>query len=160
MSTTEKTKLRPMLPADVPVLAAIFQASIDDLAAEDYDEEQRAVWAAAADDEVAFGARLTGALTLVGTIGGAPVGFIALSGPETIEMLYVYPAAARRGVASLLLDAIEKLAAARGAKTLVVDASDTAKPFFEIKGFEAQRRQTVPLGDVWLGNTRMSKPLV
>lgn len=151
--------LRPMLPADVPVIAAIFQASIEELAAEDYDEGQRNAWAASADDEGAFGAMLTGCLTLVATIRGAPVGFIALEGKDHIKMLYVYPPKARQGVGALLCDAIEKLAAGRGAKMLTVDASDTARPFFEAKGFEAHRRQTVAIGDEWLGNTRMRKQL-
>lgn len=155
----DRAMLRPMLPADVPVLAAIFQAAIEDLAAEDYDDEQRQAWSAAADDEAAFGKTLAGCLTLVATARGAPVGFLALEGTDTIRMLYVYPRAARRGVASLLLDAIERLAAGRGSKQLVVDASDTARPFFEARGFDAVSRQTATLGDQWLGNTRMTKAL-
>lgn len=151
--------LRPMLPADVPVLAAIFQASIEELTADDYDDSQREAWAAPADDEQGFGGRLHTALTLVATVRGAPVGFIALEGAEHIDMLYVYPPAARQGIGSLLLDAIEKLAAGRGAQKLTVDASDTARPFFEAKGYEARHRQTLAIADQWLGNTRMSKKL-
>lgn len=151
--------LRPMLPADVPVLAAIFQASIEELTDEDYDDAQRNAWASAADDEAAFGARLAGALTIVATVQGAPVGFAALEGKDRIDMLYVYPPAARQGVATLLCDALEKLAAGRGAKTITVDASDTAQPFFERRGFEGVQRQTVSIGDCWLGNTRMKKTL-
>ena len=160
VSTTDEVALRPMLPADVPVLAAIFQSSVEDLTAEDYDDGQRAAWAAAADDEEAFGAGLATSLTLVATIQGAPVGFISLRGADLVDQLYVYPRAARRGAATALLGAIEKLAAARGAKQLEVDASDTARPFFETRGFEALRRQTAMLGDVWFGNTRMRKALV
>ena len=156
---THQAMLRPMLPADVPVLAAIYQASIETLTEEDYDEGQRNVWASAADDEPAFGATLAGCLTLVATIGGAPVGFIALEGKDSVKMLYVYPPATRQGVATLLYGAIEKLAVGRGAKLLTVDASDTAKPFFDAQGFEPQRRQTVMVGDCWLGNTRMQKTI-
>jgi putative acetyltransferase len=159
MSVTTEAALRPMLPADVPVLAAIFQAAIDELAADDYDEGQRNAWASVADDEIAFGAKLRAALTLVATVGGAPVGFIALEGQTKIDMLYVYPAAARRGIAGLLIGAIEALATARGTKDLEVDASDTARPFFEMKGYEPILRQTVMLGDHWFGNTRMRKTL-
>ena len=151
--------LRPLLPADVPVLAAIFQASIEDLAEDDYDEGQRASWSAAADDEAAFGTRLAAGLTLVATLRGAPVGFASLAGKEVLDMLYVYPPVARRGVGTLLVDAIETMARARGAARLTVDASDTARPFFEARGYEAQRRQTVDIGGEWLGNTHMSKPL-
>ncbi len=149
--------LRPLLPADVPVLAAIFQASIETLAEDDYDDGQRAAWSAAGDDEATFGARLTAGLTLVATLQGAPVGFVSLAGKEQLDMLYVYPPAARRGVGALLVDAIEKLARARGASRLTVDASDNARPFFETRGYEAQRRQTVTIGDQWLGNTHMVK---
>ena len=151
--------LRPMLPVDVPVLAAIFQASIEELAEDDYDEGQRAAWAAAADDEAEFGARLAKNLTLVATLAGAPVGFVALEGNAHVQMLYVYPPAARQGIGTLLMDAIEKLAAGRGAKTMTVDASDTARPFFEQRGYEARHRQTVEIGGEWLGNTRMVKTL-
>lgn len=158
--THSAAMLRPMLPADVPVLAAIFQASIEDLTREDYDDGQRNAWAAAADDEGAFGAVLVDCLTLVATVRGAPVGFIALQGQDHIKMLYVYPPVARRGIGTLLCDAIEKLAAGRGAKTLTTDASDTARPFFEARGFEAHRRQTVSIGDQWLGNTLMRKTLL
>ncbi len=156
----DQVGLRPMLPADVPVLAAIFQASVEELGAEDYDENQRAAWAAVADDERQFGSKLAGSLTLVATLRGAPVGFITLDGRETISMLYVYPRAARRGAATALLDALEKLAAGRGAKQLEVDASDAARPFFEAREFEAVHRQTAVLGDTWFGNTRMRKTLI
>lgn len=151
--------LRPMLPADVPVLAAIFQAAVDELGAEDYDEGQRSAWAALAEDELSFGRKLTAALTLVATIKGAPVAFISLEDREKIAMLYVYPRAVRQGAASLLLNAVERLAASRGAKKLEVDSSDAALPFFEARGFKGQIRQSTSLGDDWLATTRMSKAL-
>src|SRR4029077_6431314 len=69
-----KLALRPFLPADVPMLAEIFRASIEELAADDYSESQREAWAATAEDEAAFGARLAKALTLLGTMDGSPVG--------------------------------------------------------------------------------------
>ena len=154
-----KPALRPFLPADTPVLAAIFQASIEELTGEDYSSAQQAAWAEQAEDEAAFGARLAGALTLVATIDGAPVGFASLKGAEHLDMLYVYPHAVGPGVASLLVDALERLSASRGAERLTVDASDTARGFFEKRGFEPQRRNTVPLGEEWLGNTTMEKRL-
>ena len=159
MSSNPQAALRPMLSADVPVLAAILQAAVEDLAADDYDEGQRNAWAAVADDEAALGARLRAGLTLIATLGGAPVGFVALQGGGTIDMLYVYPAAARRGVATMLVGAVETLAAGRGAKQIECDASDTARPLFEALGYEAIRRQTVTLGNHWFGNTRMRKVL-
>ena len=50
--------LRPYVPADARRCAEIFRLSIEELAAEDYDADQREAWASRADDEEAFGARL------------------------------------------------------------------------------------------------------
>ena len=86
--------LRPLLPADVPLLREIFRDSIEALTGEDYSEAQQEAWAAAADDEVAFGKKLTAQLTLVATMEGSAVGFASLEGKDKIDMLYVHPAAA------------------------------------------------------------------
>ena len=123
------------------MLAEIFRASIEELTAEDYSEAQQEAWASAADDEEEFGARLAGELTLVATYDGAAVGFASLADNKRIDMLYVHPAAAGQGAGTMLCDALEKLAAARGSKELTVDASDTARGFFEKRGFMAQQPQ-------------------
>jgi putative acetyltransferase len=151
--------MRPMLPADAPLLAEIFRASIDELAADDYSDAQREAWAAAADDEAAFGERLAKQLTLVGTMEGSPVGFASLKAPDVIDMLYVHPAAGENGVATMLVNALEKLAAARGAGKLTADVSDSAVEFFSKRGFVPQTRNTRPLGSEWLANTTMEKKL-
>jgi putative acetyltransferase len=161
MTSREMPKLamRPMLPTDAPLLAEIFRAAIEELTADDYSEAQREAWAAASDDEEEFGAKLAGELTLVATYGGAAVAFASLENNMRIDMLYVHPAAAKQGAAAMLCDALEKLAAARGAKELTVDASDTARGFFEKRGFSGRTRNTVPLGGEWFANTTMVKPL-
>jgi putative acetyltransferase len=154
-----KPALRPFLPADLPALIDIFEASIDELTAEDYSENQREAWAETARDE-AFAKRLAQNLTLIATVEGSPVGFISLKGNEHIDMLYVHPAVAGQGVGAILYDAVEKLARARGAVRLTVDASDTARPFFDRREFAPQSRNTLSIGDEWLANTTMEKRLV
>jgi putative acetyltransferase len=147
------------LPDDAPLLAEIFRASILDLTGEDYTEAQQQAWASAADDEAAFGKRLGNQLTLVASLEGSGVGFASLGPGGKIDMLYVHPAAVGRGAARMLIDALEKLAGARGADKLVVDASDTARGFFEKRGYVAQQRNSVTVGDEWLANTTLHKPL-
>jgi putative acetyltransferase len=161
MSATAHPKLalRPYLPVDAPLLAEIFRASVEELTQEDYSAAQRAAWSATAEDEDAFGKKLAGRLTLIATLDGSPVGFVALEGAEHIDMLYVHPAAVGRGVGKTLCDAVEKLAQARKAARLTVDASDTARGFFEHRGYEPQRRNTVTVGGEWLANTTLEKKL-
>ena len=156
--TLPKPALRPFLPADVPMLAAIFVAAVEELTGDDYSEQQQEAWMAAADDEE-FGRRLAADLTLIATLEGSPVGFASLRGADHIRMLYVHPAVARQGVATLLIDALEKLAGSRGAKSLTVDASDTAQGFFAKRGYTAQQRNSITLNDEWLANTTMKKTL-
>jgi putative acetyltransferase len=154
-----KPALRPYLAADTPILAAIFVAAIEELAGEDYSEAQQEAWAGAADDEEKFGKRLASELTLVATLQNSPVGFASLKGADHIDMLYVHPGAARQGVASMLCEALEKLAGGRGAKSLRVDASDNAQGFFQKRGYVPMQRNTVTVNGEWLANTTMQKTL-
>ena len=153
-----KPSLRPFLPADLPRLAAIFRASVEELTSDDYNESQQAAWAALADGDE-FAERLAGDLTLVALLNGEAAGFATLRGQDHLRMLYVDPQAAGQGVASTLCDALERLAAARGATRLTVDASDTARSFFEKRGYQPLHRQTVDCFGEWLGNTAMEKRL-
>src|SRR3954452_15761175 len=154
-----KPGLRPFLPADVPILAAIFVAAIEELTGDDYSEAQQEAWAASVDDEEQFGEQLAGQLTLIATMQNSPVGFASLKGPDHFEMLYVHPSVAGQGVASMLCDALEKLAGGRGAKSLTVDASDNAEGFFAKRGYVAKQRNTVTVNGEWLANTTMQKSL-
>jgi len=154
-----KPALRPFLPADVPVLAAIFVAAIEELTGDDYSEAQQQAWAGVADDEDEFGKRLAGELTLIATLQNSPVGFASLKGKDHVDMLYVHPGAAGHGVASALCDALEKLAGARGAQNLTVDASDNAQGFFAKRGYVAKQRNSVTVNGEWLANTTMHKSL-
>ncbi|GMO20332.1 GNAT family N-acetyltransferase [Bradyrhizobium sp. TM233] len=156
--TLPKPALRPFLPDDVPVLAAIFAASIEELTGEDYSEAQQQAWMETADSEE-FGKHLASDLTLIATLEGSPVGFASLRGTDHIRMLYVHPAVSGQGVATLLVDALEKLAGGRGAQSLSVDASDTAEGFFAKRGYVAMQRNSITINDEWLANTTMKKTL-
>lgn len=157
--TTVSPGLRPFLPSDAAAVAALFRASVQALAAEDYSEEQREAWASAADDETAFAARLSDALTIVALVGGEIAGFASLKDNTLFDMLYVRPDFAGRGVGASLAEAVERLAGARGTKKLTVEASDAARDFFARRGYVAQSRNTVIVGGEWLGNTTMTKDL-
>ncbi len=151
--------LRPLLPADVPLLADIFRASVAELTADDYSPAQQEAWVSAADDEEAFAERL-GKRADADRHARRFAGRLRLARRRRQDR-HALRASGRRGqgVGAMLCDALEKLAAARGAKQLTVDASDTARDFFARRGFAAQRRNTVPRGGEWLANTTMEKTL-
>src|SRR6476619_7804436 len=154
-----KLALRPCLAADAPFLREIFRESIEELTSDDYTEAQQEVWASVADNVADFGKKLSGRLTLVATMEGSPVGLASLEGKDKIDMLYVHPAATGQGVGAMLVDALEKIAGGRGVTRLAVDASDSARGFFEKRGYVAQQRNSISIGDEWLANTTLHKPL-
>lgn len=152
--------LRPFLPQDAALLADIFRAAVEELTEDDYTPAQQEAWAGEADDIEALAERLGKHLTLVATVEGSPVGFISLDSATDIGLFYVHPAVAGRGAGKMLYDAVEKLSAARGTPHLMVDASDTSREFFTNRGFTAEQRNSVSVGNEWLSNTTMKKMLV
>ena len=157
--TSPAVALRPMLPADAPLVAAIFRGAIEELTGEDYSPAQQEAWMSAADDEGVFAGRLAKDLTLIATVDRQPVGFASLKDNDHIEMLYVHPHWAGKGVGAALVDALETLAAARGTTRITTETSDAAREFFGKRGYAAVRRNTVEMNGEWLGNTSMEKPL-
>ena len=151
--------LRPFLPQDAPMLAEIFRASVEELTEGDYNPAQQEAWASLADDLAEFAGRLGKHLTLIATMQGSPVGFISLDSSAEIGLFYVHPAVAGQGVGTMLYNAAEKLSDSRGVSQLSVEASDTAREFFEHRGFAPEQRNTVSVGNEWLSNTTMKKKL-
>jgi putative acetyltransferase len=153
------TTLRPYLPADLETLAILLQASIEELAVDDYAAGQRDAWAASAEAE-AFAKRLLDGLTLVALDeDGEAVGFAVLVQNRGVAHVHVHPDLIGMGVGRMLLEALEKLALARGGEALTADATDNAKGFFARLGFVETARNTINYGDEWLGTTTMEKPL-
>jgi len=156
---SEGYPLRPFLIADTPRLQDLFGQSIEELTQEEYDEEQRLAWMSRAADGEAFATRLGGGVTLLVELDGEILGFGTLARGNEIDMLYVHPFAAGQGVGATLVDALERIAQARGAETMTVDASDSALEFFERQGYEPVNRNTFQIDDIWVTNTTMTKPL-
>ncbi|MEQ8826083.1 MAG: GNAT family N-acetyltransferase [Filomicrobium sp.] len=157
---SNQVPLRPFLPKDVMGLRELFAQSIEELTQEDYDEDQRAAWAARAADPQAFGKRLLDATTLVVEVEGELAGFGSLKDNQMIDMLYVHPYFVGQGVGTAIVEALERLAKGRGAEEVTADVSDAALIFFEGRGYVAQSRNSVPLEDQWLMNTTMMKKLI
>jgi len=151
--------IRPFMPADTMALRDLFAQSIEELTAEDYTEDQRLAWIAKAEDAEAFADRLEAMVTILVQLDGEYLGFGALKDNSVVDMLYVHPYAAGQGVGTALADALERLAAARGAKEVSVEASDTAQPFFAARGYVPGQRNLVPIEDQWLSSTTMSKSM-
>jgi GNAT superfamily N-acetyltransferase len=166
-------QIRPAVPADVPVLCELIDASVRRLQAEDYTEAQRegALKTVFGVDSqlIADGTYLVAEAT---TVGSAPViagcggwskrktlyGGDQFTGREDllldpasdaakIRAFFIHPAWARRGVGTMILDACESAARAAGFTRYEMGATLTGAKLFGAKGYVAVRRIEVPLAN-------------
>lgn len=120
-----------------------FQAAIIETAGADYDPVQIVAWAGAAsaseeldrDDLEAWDARRRAAHTVVADVDGGVVGFADFRDDAVLDMLFVHPDFGGRGVGRLLIETVQREAAAAGHTSLTTYASRTARPVFERLGF-------------------------
>jgi putative acetyltransferase len=151
--------VRLLRRGDIPAVIDLFRASVRVVAGRDYTQEQVTAWAPDEIDPEAWARRYDTRQAWIAEIGADPGGFIELEGTQYLDMLYVHPAHQRRGVATALLAQVEAAARRAGADRLYTDASITARPFFERRGFLLVAPQRVVLRTVAFVNFRMEKRL-
>jgi putative acetyltransferase len=125
----------------------------------DYSEEQVEAWAPRIPDPGEWHARMVARRTLVAEENGEVVGFAELEENGHLDMLYVRGDAVGRGVGRQLYEAAEHEARELGLEAVSTEASVTARPFFERRGFRVAREQTVIRRGVELTNFVMEKRL-
>jgi putative acetyltransferase len=149
--------IRPYRPADLDGLIEIFLCAVRRTASGDYSREQVDAWAQA--DRGQWAARRLGRPTWVALAGRSLAGFADLEASGHLDMMYVHPAHQNRGVASALLECAEAAARAQGLARIFTEASITARPFFERRGFRTVAANIVEVGGVKMANFRMEKLL-
>jgi putative acetyltransferase len=149
--------VRLFRPDDVADLVALFRASVRVIARRDYTDIQVQAWAPDCIDHDLFARRCLSRPTWIAESEQRIAGFADLEPNGHIDLLYVHPQLARRGVARTLITHIEQFARERGLARLYTEASITARPVFEALGFQLITAQTVTLRGVSMTNHRMEK---
>lgn len=139
--------IRPWLPHELPQLSHIFLRAVHETASQHYSPAQIAAWAQV--DETRWKSKLAQSQVRVAVIHSQPVGFITRIG-RYVDMLFVDPDYNRQGIASALLQPW-----IMSESELTVDASITAKPFFERHGFQVLKQQRVACRGEWFTNFHM-----
>jgi putative acetyltransferase len=154
--------IRPYQDGDAGPTLAVYERAVHQTAASDYSPEQLAAWAPLDRDEagrVEWGTRRGAPQTVVAVEEDRVVGFSDLVGGTLLDMLFVDPSFARRGVGSLLIETVVALAKAAGAPYLETHASLTARAVFAHHGFVVVTRETPVIRGVKLTNFKMRRPL-
>jgi putative acetyltransferase len=156
--------VRPWRPDEARRFLEIHHEAVRHLAVEDYPASVIDAWAPlpVTDDAVAWlVANRDNELRVMAEMDGTPVGIGALvvRGTE-LRACYVLPDAARRGVGTALVAAIEDMARERGLTQLRLQSSLTAEPFYTALGYVAERRRKLRLRPgIAMAAITMHKPL-
>ncbi|MEH2318598.1 MAG: GNAT family N-acetyltransferase [Nostoc sp.] len=137
----------------------LFYDTIHEINICDYTQEQVNAWAPETMDYEVWHKRLQAKLPYIAENNGEIVGFGELEPDGHIGCFYCHSKYQRKGIGSKLLIHIKDTAQLQGIKRLYTEASITAKPFFENKGFSVVRQQQVELRGVWFQNYVMEKYL-
>ena len=154
--------IRPYNTGDHDEVIGLFFNTVHTVNAADYTDAQLAAWAPdpdsmRTDDELDV--KLLNGTTIVAEARGVIIGFGTLTGADVFDLLYIHSAYQRLGAATLIAEEIEQAARLNGAQIITTDASITAKPFFENRGYRVVKKQSVPLRGQTLTNYMMEKPL-
>ncbi len=151
--------IRRYRPGDLARLIALFRDTVRRINGRDYSQQQVMAWAPDEIDARSWSHRFDNKVVWVAELDGAPVGFVDVARDGLIDMLYVDADHQGIGIASLLLRTVEASARARGLMRLFTEASITARPFFEHRGFRVIAPQRVMRWAQEFLNYRMDKAL-
>ena len=151
--------IRRYRPGDLAGLIALFRDTVRRINGRDYSPQQVMAWAPDQIDARQWTRRFDNKVVWVADLDGAPLGFVGVARDGLIDMLYVHADHQGRGIASLLLRTVESSARTRGLLRLFTEASITARPFFEHRGFRVIAPQRVMRWAQEFLNYRMDKAL-
>ena len=153
-----RISIRPYLPSDADATLDIFLRAIREVAVKDYSAAQINAWAQV-DDRAGWAIRRGSRPAWIAELASKPIGFADLVPDGYLDMMFVHPEHQGLGVASLLLGQIEEKAREFGLDRVWTEASITARPFFERRGFSVLKSQKVEKRGEILANFLMEKSI-
>ena len=146
-------KLRRYESKDLPEIADLFRETILTVNCRDYSQEQVEVWAKRWQNLLRRDEWFLRLFTLVAEQDGKIIGYGNIDESGYLDHLYVHRNYQRQGVATALCEALE----VHTDCNVTVDASITAKPFFEQRGYKLLKENSVELEGIFLTNFTMVK---
>ncbi len=147
--------VRPFAPGEEDTLRTIYFESVRQLARADYSAAQVAAWAPEDYDRVEWATRIQEVRPAVVVIDGQPVAFADLQASGYIDLFFVSPHHARRGIGTTLLAYLLQQARELGMFSVHANVSITAQPLFLRHGFRVEKINDVEVRGVTLQNATM-----
>lgn len=160
MTDERQDGIRRARTDDLPALRALFRLTVCTVNRRNYSQEEVEDWACCGDDTMRWQRWMAAyRIFVLPDSTGSLIGYTAVSDAGELHSLFVHPQHQGKGVATRLLERAEAVAYAAGARCIVTEASLTARPFFERRGYRTVMQQQRRACRLMLTNFRMEKRL-
>ena len=150
--------IRRLAAQDIPEMRKLFRATVLTVNSKDYTKEEVEDWASCG-DSVEHWKELLAKNDYIGALDGQGgiVGFSSMNAEGYLHSMFVHKDWQGKGVATLLLSEVEKIARRYGVHKISVEVSVTARPFFEKHGYKVVKEQKANANRLYLTNYVMEK---
>lgn len=151
-------KITKFKETDTEEIVTLFYETVHSVNSKDYSQAELDAWAPIDEKESkmkSWKESLGQNITFVAKINDKVVGFSDLTQTGYLDRLFVHKDYQRQGIATALVDMLESEAKKLNLLEIDVDASITAKPFLEHRGYNIVCSQTVERKGVKLTNYKM-----
>lgn len=151
-------KIRPLVEGDISEMQQLFRSTVLNVNLRDYTNEEVMDWASCGDD-VAHWKDLLSQNCYIGAFDERDrmAGFSSMNKKGYLHSMFVHKDMQGKGVATQLLEEVEKMAVAYGVTEITSEVSLTARPFFERKGYKVVKSQKCRANKLMLTNFVMRK---
>lgn len=150
--------IRRLAAQDIPEMRKLFRATVLTVNSKDYTKEEVEDWASCG-DSVEHWKELLAKNDYIGALDGQGgiVGFSSMNAEGYLHSMFFHKDWQGKGVATLLLSEVEKIARRYGVHKISVEVSVTARPFFEKHGYKVVKEQKAKANRLYLTNYVMEK---
>lgn len=150
--------IRRLAAQDIPEMRKLFRATVLTVNSKDYTKEEVEDWASCG-DSVEHWKELLAKNDYIGALDGQGgiVGFSSMNAEGYLHSMFVHKDWQGKGVATLLLSEVEKIARRYGVHKISGEVSVTARPFFEKHGYKVVKEQKAKANRLYLTNYVMEK---
>ena len=141
MKTQKQFILRKFESQDLDQILTLFHDTIQNINRRDYSQEQIDAWSSSILDRERWQHSLSTSISYVAIIDDKIVGFGNATLDGCIDRLYTDAQFQGQGIASALLQKLEDELKQRNVHEFWTEASITARPFFEHKGYRVEQVQ-------------------
>jgi len=157
-SMNESFKIRTARQSDAIELKDLFQNTVLTVNRQNYSQEEVEDWASCGNN-ISHIEEMINAHYFIVAINQKLqiIGFSSITPQGYLHNMFVHRDFQGMGVATVLLNEIERYADVMGIKRITSDVSLTARPFFEKRGFVVEKEQKHKANKLFLTNFMMAK---